>query len=233
MNENRPRTSKGAVFGIVMIFVGFALIANQFDLIPDRWHHLIFTWQSLLILLGVVFVTTREGRLTGYILMAVGGFFLLDEFGNVPGEVRRLFWPVLLILAGVLIIFKGSGLIRAHRRGDWKDSSDFIDDINIFGGGDRQVTSQAFKGGSIISIFGGGKYDLRQAKISGDKCVIDMVNIFGGSNLIVPSDWNIKSEVTGIFGAFSDKRQVSEPDPNKTLIIRGVAIFGGGDIKSF
>jgi predicted membrane protein len=231
--QNKPRSSRGAIIGILMIGVGFVLIANQFDLIPYRLHNILFTWQSLLIFLGVIFVTNRENRVAGYILMGVGGFFLLPQIMDVPWEYRRLFWPVMFIIAGVLIIFKGSGLIRTHRNIREADSADVLDSVNIFGGGDRQITTQNFQGGSIISIFGGGKYDLRQAKLGSNKVVIEMINIFGGSDLILPSDWNVKSEVTGIFGGFSDKRPVSEPDSGKTLIVKGVAIFGGGDIKSF
>lgn len=109
---------------------------------------------------------------------------------------------------------------------------DRLEDMNVFGGSDKIITSRNFQGGSIISIFGGGKYDLRQAEISNQRCELEVVNVFGGSNLIIPGDWNVKTEVVGIFGGFSDKRVVMNTDPNKTIIIKGVAIFGGGDIKS-
>jgi hypothetical protein len=61
---------------------------------------------------------------------------------------------------------------------------------------------------------------------------LECVNIFGGSSMIVPSDWNIVVEVVSIFGGFADKRVPTVVDPTKTLIIKGVAIFGGGEIKN-
>lgn len=232
MEDPGRRTSKGAIFGLIMIVIGIALIANQFDIIPDNWHNLIFRWQTILIVLGVIFVTTRENRVTGYILMGIGGFFLLPELIDVPWEYRRMFWPIVFIIGGLIIIFKGTGMLRSRRISGAANDEDIIDDVNIFGGGDRQITSQNFKGGSIVSVFGGGKYDFRQAKLGKEKCIIDMVNIFGGANLIVPSDWNVKSEITGIFGGFSDKRHIVQPDTTKTLIVKGVSIFGGGDLKN-
>jgi hypothetical protein len=42
--------------------------------------------------------------------------------------------------------------------------------------------------------------------------------------------------VTAIFGGFSDKRERMHNlvyDQNTMLIIKGVAIFGGGEVKSY
>lgn len=231
MNKNPRRSSKGAVFGIAMVLIGFVIIANQLDFIPFRIREILFTWQTLLIVLGVFFVTSRD-RFTGYILMGVGGFFLLPEMIDVPWEYRPMFWPIMFILLGIVIILKGSGLISRHRFSRGGSEEDYIDDVNIFGGGDRIITSKNFKGGSIINVFGGGKYDFRQSTLGADKCVLEVVNIFGGCILIIPSDWNVKSEVVGFFGGFSDKRHILDPNPEKILIIKGVAVFGGGEIKN-
>ena len=48
----------------------------------------------------------------------------------------------------------------------------------------------------------------------------------------VPSDWNIKIEAFNIFGGYEMKRNPDLVDINKTLIIKGVCAFGGGEIKS-
>ena len=63
-----------------------------------------------------------------------------------------------------------------------------------------------------------------------------MFTIFGGAKFIIPEDWDVRIEVSAIFGGFSDKRHIRKDtprDPSKELIIKGVAIFGGGDIVSF
>jgi predicted membrane protein len=228
--ESRKRKSSAGFFGIILVVVGAALIANQFDLIPYNLRNVLFTWQAFLILLGVVFITARDSRVTGYILMGVGGFFIIPEIVDVSWEYRRLFWPTLFIILGLLIIFKGGTIFRSRTYSG--TSSDVIDDVNVFGGSDKNITSNNFQGGSIVSVFGGGKYDLRQAEISPKGCELEVVNVFGGSNLLIPPDWNVKTEVVGIFGGFSDKRSTTEPNPEKTIIIKGVAIFGGGDIKN-
>jgi hypothetical protein len=49
----------------------------------------------------------------------------------------------------------------------------------------------------------------------------------------MPTDWNVKLEVFNIFGGYGDKRVRGQVDFNKTVIVKGVAIFGGGEIKSY
>jgi len=228
--DTRKRKSSPGLFGIILVIIGAALIANQFDLIPYNLRNVLFTWQAFLILLGVIFVTTRDSRVTGYILMGVGGFFIIPEIADVTWEYKRLFWPVLFIIIGLIIIFKGGSLFRSRVYSG--TNSDQIDDVNVFGGSDKIISSNNFQGGSIVSVFGGGKYDLRQAALSHKGCELEVVNVFGGINLLIPPDWNVKTEVVGIFGGFSDKRSSVQPDVEKTIIIKGVAIFGGGDIKN-
>ena len=59
--------------------------------------------------------------------------------------------------------------------------------------------------------------------------------IFGGCGIKVPLDWNVRNEVTTIFGAFTDKRgdtfQHSSYDPSKTIVIKGITVFGGVEVK--
>ena len=97
------------------------------------------------------------------------------------------------------------------------------------------MESQNFKGGEITAIFGGIEVQLTRANISDEGAVIEMTAIFGGLKLIVPRDWVIKVEVVSIFGGFTDKRLYSSPNPtqNKVLYIKGVTVFGGGELISY
>jgi len=75
-----------------------------------------------------------------------------------------------------------------------------------------------------------------QAGLSSGNNVIDMFCMFGGTTLIVPSDWEINVDVTAVFGGYVDKRYKSKsltPDNTKRLNITGLVLFGGGEIKSY
>jgi hypothetical protein len=73
------------------------------------------------------------------------------------------------------------------------------------------------------------------AEMSDEGCVLDLFTLFGGTQLIVPADWKIESDVVSLLGGFNDKRRMvkSEMDPSKTLLIKGVVILGGVEIKSY
>jgi hypothetical protein len=61
--------------------------------------------------------------------------------------------------------------------------------------------------------------------------------MFGGTTILVPEGWDIKIKVVSILGGFSDKHKGKISDKENTndnkLVIKGLVIFGGGEIKSF
>jgi predicted membrane protein len=104
----------------------------------------------------------------------------------------------------------------------------------IFGGVKKTILSKNFKGGEIVSIFGGAEVNLLHADMN-QPVVIDCVTIFGGTKLYIPHNWEIKSEAVAIFGGVEDKRRFPHITqvPNKTVILKGFSMFGGIDIKSY
>ena len=83
-----------AILGIVLILVGVAFIGRTLDIFPHRIIHHIFSWQAILIVLGIIFITTRENKSTGWILLIIGLVFLVPDMLYIPYSVRRLFWPL-------------------------------------------------------------------------------------------------------------------------------------------
>jgi predicted membrane protein len=229
--ENQ-RSNKRAVLGLLLVIVGFILIAANFDLFPFGWRHIVFSWQALLIGLGLFFLLSREAHATGWILIGIGGFFLIPKLWHVPWGWHQMFWPALLLGLGAILIVRGV----SKRKEPMDSSPDFIDDVSIFGGGDRIVSSKNFKGGRVTAVFGGSKYNMNHAELAKGRNEIDIFTMFGGCKFIIPPDWEVRIEVSSIFGGFSDKRALRKDDPrdpSKELVIKGVAIFGGGDVVSF
>jgi hypothetical protein len=63
---------------------------------------------------------------------------------------------------------------------------------------------------------------------------LEVVQVFGGTKIIVPANWSVHSEMVAIFGGIEDKRPPQlNAAPDKVLVIQGTSIFGGIDIKSF
>ena len=234
-NQFRRSSRTHLLLGIVLMFLGLFLIADMADLFPWRLRDFLFTWQALLIFLGIIFLSGKEGKTTGLILIAIGSFFLLPRFFDLPHYWRSLFWPSMLILLGLVIIFsrsRGKAVFGSKKK---TSSENYLDDVDIFGGSDRLIQSQQFEGGKITHIFGGSKYDMTSAKLAPGTNYLEIVMIFGGSKLIIPENWDVKVEVTSVFGGFSDKRTKSivVKDSDRRLIINGSCIFGGGELVNF
>lgn len=229
---DEPKNNKRAIVGVLLVFIGLLLIAVNFNWLPWNLHGALFSWQGLLMLIGLFLLLSRENRLAGFILIGIGGFFLIPRVLDIPFNWHRLFWPVVLVALGLLLITRRWGSSRIPVG----EGIDFIDDSSIFGGGDKVITSQNFRGGKLTAIFGGSKIDFRSATLAKGRNVLDIFCMFGGSKLIIPTNWDIKIEVSSIFGGFSDKRRLRSDevrDPSRELVIKGVTIFGGGDIEGF
>ena len=112
-------------------------------------------------------------------------------------------------------------------------SEDYIDATTIFGGIHKNILSKNFKGGDITIFMGGAEINLTQADIQGT-AALDITQVMGGTKIIVPSNWEIRSQLTSVLGSIEDKRQnIGITDPNKVLIIDGSSVLGGIEIKSY
>lgn len=223
----RTNPFKSTVLGIILILVGGLYFMHQAGMIDPRIWHVVFSWQMLLIALGIL--SLADGNYGwGTSLIVVGGLFMYKRY---TGASIDYLWPLLIILAGIAIIFVRPKMCLKERFNHGTSDQDFINETAIFGGNDRIVHSGNFKGGVVVSIFGGSKIDLTTCTLEPDtRVVLEMTAIFGGSTFIVPPDWNVVTEVTSILGGFTDKRHNINADKSKTVIIRGVCIFGGGEL---
>jgi hypothetical protein len=100
----------------------------------------------------------------------------------------------------------------------------------IFSGSNKRVVTNDFRGGKITAVFGGTELDLRKAKIASDSAVnLEVSAVFGGVKVMVPKTWSVQGNLTGVFGGFENSA-VAPAKPEGTLIIKGAAVFGGGEI---
>ncbi len=232
MNEVKNSNKRG-LLGFFLICIGGLLLLGNLGYLPYELTDVIFRWPMILVAIGIFNLIKKEYT-AAIILLGIGAFFILPDviYGLTYRDVYK-FWPALIILIGAVFFFKKRGADSVNMSSAASD--ELIDEVDIFGGGVSQVASQNFRGGKITAIFGGGEVYLDHCKLSSDGAVIDIAMVFGGIKIIVPRDWNVKTEVVSIFGGFADKRNFfaeQTNDPTKTLYIKGACIFGGGEIRS-
>ena len=184
--------------------------------------------------------------------------FLMQDI--VPDNpTRRFIIPVFIIVAGVIMILRpnrryyGNGInenfaddleskIKA-KASNWQaygstkgmDSGDYLNIDSVFSGVQRTILSKNFQGGRIACVFGGAEIDLTQADFSGT-VMLKLEAVFGGIKLIVPPHWQVINEIDGVFHGVDDKRRSpagAYNDINKTLVLKGSAVFGGIEIRSY
>ena len=87
---------------------------------------------------------------------------------------------------------------------------------------------QVFEGAQLTAAFGGITCDLRKAIIEKD-CAITASAIFGGIDILVPENVNVRVNSNSIFGGVSNKTTTHKDAP--TIYISGTCMFGGVEIK--
>lgn len=239
--EDKKTLDRRSIAAILLIIAGGLLFLDTFDIVNFSVKNLIFNWKTILIIIGVIIIVSSEQRTTGYILIGLGVVFWLPSLFDFDIRLYQVFWPLVLIGIGLVILTRRNvhGKMGLNRRSsinpDGTLDTDYVDDVSIFGGGVKRYASQNLKGGNITAIFGGSEIDLTQSKMSGDGTIVDVFTMFGGTKFIVPGSWQVKSEAVSLFGGFTDKRHIkpSEEVTEKVLLIKGLVLFGGVEIKNY
>lgn len=241
---SKHRQMRKIVFGLLLIGAGVLLMLFNAGVLDPEYKHVIFSWPMILVAIGFMNIFHRDSWFTGIILLLVGGFFLVPHIFLVPDHFTHNFWPGLLIIVGLIIILKRTFFrhhmhrhFEQHGTSEMKNDAGFIVINNIFSGGKHKLPSTEFKGGKISNVFGGTELDLSQATLAPGTNVLEINCVFGGANVIVPPDWVVTLQVSTILGGFNDKRTIIKNNTNSTsdreLIIKGSAVFGGGDVKCY
>jgi predicted membrane protein len=228
------------IIGLIFLFLGVVFLLDNLNITDLNLPGYLISFPSLLIIAGTISMLNSRRKGFGLSLIFIGAIWMATKFidGVSFGDVVI---PLILLFVGLNIMFR-SKLKPEHPTMDWfhakksKVEKDKIDDMAIFGGGEKYFVSENFQGGNITAIFGGSEINLTDCKLAPGENIIDLRLLFGGTTIFVPRDWNIIVDVVPIFGGFSTKSRkfVSEPvTPDRSLIIKGTIIFGGGEVKSF
>jgi hypothetical protein len=198
------------------------------------------------------------GRSSGAIFIVIGIWWLLANLDVLDHDPID-FWPVVLILVGAGILWRAiesarqpampppppplldeaspppfatAGTGAGERAPASYDVDAWIHAVGVLGGVGRKCAARDFRGGSVTAIMGGCEIDLRQASIVSGEAVIDVFSLWGGIEIRVPRDWLVVSKGVPLLGGFEDASTPPPAPTGKVLVVRGVAIMGGVEIKN-
>ncbi|SMD32607.1 Predicted membrane protein [Reichenbachiella faecimaris] len=225
------------LIGLALVIIGGIFLLVNFDILPVVVENLAFNWKGIVLVVGIVLYATKSNKLPGLFMIIGAMYFIIATYVwqeyHINIGLSRIFWPGLMIAAGILLLNKRKIEFKRKVSGQ---SFDYLNDSNIMGGGEVKVRSEQFKGGQTSAVFGGASYDMTGSKLAEGNHTLEVLAVFGGFTFIVPSDWEIQLDVTAIFGALADKRKFVKPPEsgtNKRLRIKGFVLFGGGEIKNY
>jgi len=224
------KKTSSIIWGLIFIAAGalFALNAlniTDIDIFFDGW------WTLLIIVPCTVSLFTEREKMGNIIGIAVGVLLLLCCRDILSfSTLWKLVVPAILVIIGIKAVYRGFTGNKANEimervkesGGEAKNGCATFSSCNM------NFDGEVFEGADLTATFGGIKCDLRSAIIEKD-CAIRVSAIFGGVDIYVPENVNVKVNSNSIFGGITNKTPLRKDVP--TIYINGTCMFGGIEIK--
>lgn len=230
MNEApRPRLhgSPQVLIGLIIVAVGLVFLAGNYGLLDADT--VLSYWPVPILVLGAVTIINADSnarRMFGAFIVLIGLWGSGHQFWGISFRIWNL-WPAILIAIGIMLV------MRSREQMDDDDGASPDQTLNEFAfwsGKERRVSS-SFKRGDLTAVMGGIELDLRSASTTAGQAVIEVFAFWGGIEIRVPPDWIVENQVSAIMGGSEDKSGGS-PDARNRLILRGIIVMGGLEIKT-
>ncbi len=203
------RGRRKVLAGLIVVAVGTVLLLKEFGTIFPAW---LFTWKALLIVIGLYLGAKRGFRGGGWMIVTlVGAVFLAEDF--IPGlNISNIFWPTLLILFGLIMIF------RPSRHRGWCGRHHGWNRHRLHRGWNSE------KWGSKWEEKGVGDQAGENPSFNKEDC-IDSTNLFGGVRKVILSKDFKGGRITNTFGGV--EINLSQADISGKVILDIEQVFGG------
>lgn len=245
---DKHRDNNKFIIGLLIAGVGCLLLAREMGFYFPHW---LFSWPMILIVAGIISGVKNSFQNAGsYIMILIGSAFLIRNYFLPEFNLGHYMWPVVIILVGFFMMAKpGKFFNNSSRRfnkdynyntNQWQQTTatngdEFIDSSAVFGSVKKNIVSKNFKGGEANSVFGSTEINLSHADIEGT-VQLEVNAVLGSIRVIVPSHWEVKSELSAVLGNVEDKRPIARNVSGglpRVLILKGAAVFGGIEILSY
>ena len=218
------------IWGCVLLAVSAILILNTFgitniDVFFDGWWTLFIIVPSFI---GLFNSNEKTGSIIGLLI----GIFLLLACQNVLDFeiIWKLAVPVIIAVIGIKMIFGGISKDKDIIKCTDENKENMKNAFAAFSGQDLNFDNEVFRGAEITAVFGGVKLDLRNAVFEGNT-VVNACCIFGGADILLPDNVNVKINSNSLFGGIDNKKHKNSKDNLYTVYLNGTCIFGGVDVK--
>lgn len=99
-NDNR------LAWGVTLLVFGCLFLIRQLHIMPAELANIVFDFKNYPLIIGIIFLLCHSNKNIGFVLIAVGLLFRLSDIIHWTRNVSDFIWPVLLITAGALLVFR-------------------------------------------------------------------------------------------------------------------------------
>lgn len=217
------------VWGILLIVVGVLVALNALGIFEgfmgiSLWKILLGTFVLFAIIDGIVKLNFMQSFLMlGVELMLferyIGGLIGIESENWISN------WTVLLI---AFLLGAGFDMIFKSIKGRYK-SNKFFANVNSFGDHLKYIDCSRFNREYINNRFGDFEIRFENVYAYEGGGVLEIANTFGDVTIFVPSEWEVKVDITSKFGDLyvaPELTTVYADDSARTLYINGTNSFG-------
>lgn len=219
------------LWGIVFITIGIIIGLNALDITNINIFFDGF-WTLFIIIPSLIglFDSKNDVKAGNLIGIVVGVALLLGIRGIIDFSlIWKMIIPVIFVAIGFSMIFNETIKSKITEKVKAGVKNGLEDITATFASQKVEKDNEDFKGANLDSVFGSVVLDLRKANIE-KEAVIKSSAIFGGIEIYVPQNVNVKVKATPIFGGITNK-SLANKDNEKILYIDAFCLFGGVDIK--
>ena len=215
-----------AIIALGVIFGGNALGWFNINIFFEGW------WTLFIIIPSAISFVTEKEKISSLGFLLAGIILLLAAQDVFSYDVAwKAILAVFLIMVGVTILVRS--LIHSNndkevegKIKELKDDKTMDSQTAVFSGSDRTYNDEVFTGSNLVAVFGGVELDIRKAKFTKDT-VIKAFCMFGGIEIKVPEDVQVKVRSGFIFGGVSDERKGATGKGKYTIYLDAGGGFGG------
>ncbi len=229
-NQKKNSHGGGSVLGIILIIVGGLWLLDNINIIDFHFKN---WWPLIIIAIGMADLVNskRITNFSAWFFIALGGIFLLPTNHIIEWHEIWKYWPIALILIGLSLIFKRETYYSPGRATEMT-GEDTIKGTVIFGNLEKGTNSQQFSGGSLSTVFGDTRLNLKDAQLNENGAVLDASVIFGDILIMIPQSWALEIRSSNVLGDLKNKSRNSQGSTGKRLIINAHIVFGDLEITN-
>ena len=209
-----------------ILFALNALGITRINIFFDGW------WTLFIIVPCTVGLITERDKTGNLIGILIGVFILLCCQDIISFLLLlELLLPAIAVVVGFKLIVSG---VFGNKANDLftklkENGKKPVTGTATFSSCDLNFDNEVFEAAELTSTFGIVKCDMRNALITHD-CAIRAKTVFGGIEILVSDNVNVKISSTSIFGRVANKTSAIKNAP--TVYVNATCIFGTVDIKN-